>query len=649
MSEKKVVKSICHFCGCGCRMDFHVQDNKILKVLGDKTDYMSDGMPCVKGLVIHEIYDKNRYTKPLIRTNKKGIQGKFKEATWDQALKLVHKNIKDLSHQEILFIGSGKIPNEDNYVYEKFARIIYEANCVDACCTRLCHESTVRAMKDVYGNPNLTQVANIEKADCFFIVGSNPAINYPVFFNKLLRRKKHIKLIGVASVMSETLKQCDLPIIIEPGTDLVLLNGIMNALIDLGAFDENSKQLEGFDILEKIVHDFKKDYVCKTCKIKPADFDKVVDEIANSKYFIGSHGMGYTQHVNGVENVRSLLNLINLKGGEIMNLRGEVNVQGVGDMACIPEKLPTGLMESGPELEKLWNAPAPQNIGKNLMEAMLISPVKALIFSNFHPSHSMPNLDKVDKMLKETFIVGFESHKHSTYEKFADVILPTPTLTERNGTITNGERRVRKVNQVVKPMGDAMPEWKVFQHLAKLFKKEKYFPWKNEKEILQEIKKVVKEYRMIDPDKLWKGEDDWPDKEMKHKRFVAERWRGVDDIRTEQFPFILNVYRSKWQFLTAEQTSQSPTLMKYEPKDQFYMNAADCKKLKIKEGQKIKVISEAGQVTAPVKINPDVPAGLITTTFHSDKLRINVLFPTRFDRLTFTPNYKTLAVKVEPL
>ena len=645
--KQTAVDSICHFCGCACRMRFVVENGRIVKVKGDPTDYMSDGYPCVKGLIIHEVYDKNRYLRPLVRTNPKGVPGKFKAVSWDKALDLVFRNIKGLSHQEILFIASGKIPNEDDYVIEKFARITYDANCVDACCTRLCHESTVRAMRDVYGHPNLTRVENVDDIDCAFFVGTNPAINYPVFFNKFLRRKDRIMLIGVSSVMSETLKQCHLAVLIEPGTDLVLLNGIMRELLERGAYDINAPSIEGFEILKKIVQPFSKGYVCATCNIRPEQFDKLVDAIIASKRFAASHGMGYTQHVNGVENVRSLLNLVNLKGGQIMNLRGEVNVQGVGDMACVPERLPTGTMESGQKLELLWKAKAPQDTGKNLVEAMLISPVKALVMSNFHPSHSMPNVNAIERMMKTAFVVGMESHKHDTYERFVDVILPTPTLTEREGTITNGERRIRKVNQVVKPMGSAMPEWRIFQRLAKKFGKGKHLPYTDEKQILQEIKKVVWDYRDIDVDALWRGEDQWPDKEPKWKRFMAEPFRGVDDIRSEKFPFILNVYRSKWNFLTAEQTGLSPTLMKYEPKPCFYMNQADCKNLRLKDGDRITVASETGSVSAPITISPDVPAGLVTATFHSTKLLVNRLFPTRFDRLTFTPNYRTVAVRVE--
>jgi anaerobic selenocysteine-containing dehydrogenase len=183
--------------------------------------------------------------------------------------------------------------------------------------------------------------------------------------------------------------------------------------------------------------------------------------------------------------------------------------------------------------------------------------------------------------------------------------------------------------------------------LAKRFGKQKHFAYKEEKHILEEIKRVVWDYRDIEVEALWRGEDQWADKEVKWKRFVAEPFRGVDDIRSEQFPFILNVYRSKWNFLTAEQTGLSPTLMRYEPRPQLYMNKKDCDKLKLKEGDRITVTSEAGSVTAPVKMSQDVPAGLVTTTFHSPKLPINKLFPTRFDRLTFTPNYRTVAVRVE--
>jgi len=161
-----------------------VNDNT-LKVAGDQTDPISLGKPCFKGLTIGEVYEKDRLDQPQIRTNE-GL----KKVSWDKALEFIFENIKDLAPQEIFFSGSGNIPNEDNFVIQKFARKVFLTNNIDACCARLCHQPTVQAMTDCFGTPNLSFMENILKIDTLFIIGSNPAGNYPVFWHKVLAEKQ---------------------------------------------------------------------------------------------------------------------------------------------------------------------------------------------------------------------------------------------------------------------------------------------------------------------------------------------------------------------------------------------------------------------------------------------------------------------------
>ena len=186
----KRVVSICPYCGCGCKLNYVLDKNKIIKIELVKDDYISNGKPCVKGLMVHEVVNKNRILYPMIRVN-----NKLKKTTWKIALKRIIDNTKNLAPEEILFTASGKIPNEDNYVIQKFARICFQTNNIDSCCTRLCHAATVAGMMDCFGNANLTKMENINNIDTLLIIGSNPENNYPVFFDKILKNKSKLKLI----------------------------------------------------------------------------------------------------------------------------------------------------------------------------------------------------------------------------------------------------------------------------------------------------------------------------------------------------------------------------------------------------------------------------------------------------------------------
>jgi predicted molibdopterin-dependent oxidoreductase YjgC len=400
--------------------------------------------------------------------------------------------------------------------------------------------------------------------------------------------------------------------------------------------------------LKDITNKYDLKNVCKLCGIKEEHLLKLVTFIKNSKSFGAFHGMGLTQHVNAIENVHSLLNLVNLKNGRLLSCRGEINVQGVGDMGCSPDLLPIDSFISYGKLEKMWKCEISKEKGLNVIEAFLISPVKAAFISGFNPAQSLPNLNEVHKNLKKMFLVCLDSYSNLTAE-FANVILPTPILIERNGTITNGERRVRLVNKVVEPFGDSKPDWMIFKEISRLFDQENHFNFKSEKQIFSEIVRTVPAYFGIDVGIVYGGKDAWADKKIKFTRFNPEEFEGTEDVRSEKYPFLLTTFRSQYHFLTDEGTSKSKTLNKFADGPYFYLNAEDAKKLKIKNRSKVKVSSHVGSIFSEVRIDKRIPKGIIATHFHFEKLLVNKIFPTQFDEETFTPNYKMVTVQIEKI
>ncbi|MEM5879656.1 MAG: molybdopterin dinucleotide binding domain-containing protein, partial [Candidatus Aenigmatarchaeota archaeon] len=412
-------------------------------------------------------------------------------------------------------------------------------------------------------------------------------------------------------------------------------------------YDKGAERIDGFKELVQLVQDYTTEKVCSICKISPEEFENFAKIIAESKNFGAMHGMGITQHVNAIENVHSLLNLILLKNGKLLSFRGEVNVQGAGDMAGSPDELPVGRMVNFERLEKLWGKRIEIKKGKNIVEAFLISPVKACFISGFNPAQSMPNLNQVHKNLRKMFLVQLDSYFNLT-SKFAKVILPVPLLIEKNGTITNGERRIRLVKRVREAPGEAKPEWLILKELSGYFNLEKFFKYKNEKEIFKEIVEVIPAYSNIDPDFLYMGNDAWADKEIKFRKFMPENFEGMEDVRSKRFPFILTTFRSPYRFLTDEATSKSKTLKKF--KVEFcYINEKDAKKLKIKDNDWVEVFNSNGKVKVRVKIDEAVPQGVVAMHFHSEKILVNKLFPTQFDEESFQPNFKTVAVQIRKL
>lgn len=333
--------------------------------------------------------------------------------------------------------------------------------------------------------------------------------------------------------------------------------------------------------------------------------------------------MNFTQHINSLENVHSLLNLSILKNALLLTLRGEINVQGVGD-----------IFSAYPKLKG------------NIIKSFFLKPTKVAFITEFNPAQSLPNLDRTHKNLKNMFIVYLGSYFNLTSD-YANVVLPIPALFESEGTITNGEQRIRKVNQVIKPKNKSLLE------IAKLFEKKfkkNVFQYNTEKDIFKDIIKRVPNYNKINPEEVYKNQDAFATKEIKYKKFFPEPFKGKDDYRTKEFNFLLTTFREMHQFLTSEITSQSKTLTKLD-KDKLhvYITPEDAKILKIKDEDKLKISSKVGNITALARISDIPPPGIIATRFHYKEMLVNKLFPPAFDDITFTPNYKACAVKIKKI
>jgi len=645
----KTVASSCAYCGCGCRLLFMVEDNRIVKVFPDRTDGPSEGIACIKGLTIHEsvVNNQGRVVTPLVRMSK---DEEFKEAPWEEAYKFIYERTKDLAPSEVFINASGKTTNEDCYVTQKFARLAYKTNNVDSCCARLCHVTTVQGLENCFGSrAAFSKMDDVYGLDCLFIVGSNPASNYPVLHNRILKAKrKGMKVVSSQAVYNVTAKFSDVSLLIYPGTELILLNGLMNALIHDGAYDKSVKAVEGFERLRHVVESYTIDFVQQACGVELDQLSQLIEHIANSKSLGIVHGMGLTQHVTGSENVHALLNLMILKNAQLLSQRGEINVQGVGDMGCLPDRLPTGPLVTAPQLTEKWKTEVPIGKGKTIVEAFLISPVKAAFISGMNAAQSLPNLNVAHTNLRSMFVVVLD-HYFNLTTKFADVILPTPFLFEREGTITNGERRVRYVRKVVEACGDCKPEWQIFKKLSNLFGCAEHFGYREPRDITQEIVSVIPAYKQIDVRSVYSGVDGWPEKRMLFRRFMPEHFEGVEDIRSDKYPLILTSFRSTHHFLTGEMTNLSKTLMSFKEGPFCYLSALDSARLDVSDGDLVEVSSSVGSITCKVQIDESIPKGRVGMHFHFEQLLVNKLFPTQFDEKTFTPNYKMTAVGIRKL
>ncbi len=639
----KIVSS-CIYCAEGCKLEYEIENDKIIKVSPVKDDPVSLGRPCIKGLTINEVVDQDRILYPMIRQ-----KNELKRVSWDEALNLLTEKIKEFLPNEIFFSPSGYITNEDNYAMQKFVRLILKSNNVDGCCTRLCHIATVLAFRDTLGIGATPDYYNdILNLDCLLVIGSNPASNHPVDFNRILQMKaKGGKLIVVSPIVSESAEKADLHLPINPGTESAFFNALINIIVQNNWHEKEAENLPGFAKLKEISAKYPPEVAEKICGLKKELIEQTAEFIGKSKNFGLMHGMGLTQHVNGLENVHLLVDLALIKNAKIVTSRGEINVQGCGDVLTGPNLLTFSDQVNQENFKKIWGGDLPHNRGLNLMEAIGLSQAKMIWISNFNPAQSMPDLNRIHKNLKNAFLVQMDSYFNLTSE-FADIILPVPILIEREGTITNGERRIRKVAPVRQPLGESQTEKEIFALLAEKLGFKNIIS-KDPKTNLQEIKQIIKDYEKINIEALWNGEDQFADKKIKFKKLVPEDFEGVEEIKNKKYPFILFTYRSPFLYLTHGHSEKSPTLKKAFGEAVFFINQQDALSLNIKDGDKIEVTSKTANLVAPIKISSRILPGYIGATFHSRELLINKLFPLQFDEETFTPNFKIVAVNIKKI
>lgn len=609
----KTIHTLCPYCGCGCSFYLKIENRKVTGVIPDKKDPLSEGKPCIKGLNAHQfIYSEDRVKEPLIRK-----KNKLQPATWEQAYKFIHKNIKDLGPADIAFLGSSPSSNEDNFLLQRFARDVFKTNNIDSCA-RICHAATCYAFMHAFGISAMpSRITDYEAADCILIIGSNPKATYPIAFNKILKaKKKGAKLICVHDWKDETSHFADLYVQIQDATEIVFLNGLLNILVKQYGINVTGE-------LKEVLKRYTKEHVAKVCRTNPENIQKTADLIAKSKKFVLGFGMGLTQHSYGVNNVFSAINIVIAKKGKIISMRGKANIQGVGDMGCLPKMG-----------------------GETIISSLFLVPVKALYVMEMNPAQSLPYLDHVHKKLKEIFLIQHTSFSNKTTE-FADVVLPCTTWAEHNGTFTNAESRVRYFEKAIEPLHKSKPNWVIIKELAKHFNKN--YNYKSIFGIWKQIKKDISSYKNINTDKFKKHKSQFPNRPVKYQKFHPVEFEHLEEPTSEKYPFILTTERTMYHFCTGDMSTRSETLMKLQPEARCLINPDDANNLKLKDNSIVKITSKAGSINIKIKISKDVPRNLLVTPFHFKEALVNKLFPLEFGPIVEEANLKRVAVNLKKI
>jgi len=680
--DYKTVLTTCPYCGCGCKYYIEVIDGVAKSVVPCKEDPISEGKLCIKGWnAIDFVYSKDRLTSPLIKEN-----GKFRKASWDEALDLVANKFKELKkkygHDSFGLLSSAKTTNEENYLMQKFARSVIVTNNVDHCA-RLCHASTVAGLAAAFGSGAMTNsTPEVEDCDCILITGSNTTEQHPLIGSRIFRAKeKGAKILLIDPRTIQLARFADIHMRQKPGTDVAWINGMINVIISEGLADEKfvSERTENFEELKEMVKDYTPERVEEISGIPKEDLIEAARIYAKADASSIIYSMGITQHTTGVDNVKSCANLAMVTGNigksstGVNPLRGQNNVQGACDLGALPNVFSGYQKVIDPatreKFEKAWGMTEkiPDNIGLTVVEminAAASGNLKTLYIMGENPMMSDPDTNHVKKALENLeFLVVQDIFLTETAE-LADVVLPGSTFLEKDGTFTATDRRVQRVRKAIEPIGFSKPDWQAICELAKRMGS-KGFDYASPNEIQDEIAKLTPLYGGINYDRL----DDlgflqWPCPTFEHPgtvflhkdkcsrglgHFFAVEYKPPAELPDEEYDFTLTTGRILFHFHTGTMTRRSEKLNNEVPTGYVEINPQDAEELGIEDGESVKVSTRRGTIEIPAYVTKKVPLKTVFIPFHFKECAANVLTNPALDPIAKIPEFKVCACKIETI
>lgn len=670
-------RTTCPYCGTGCEMNVGTRNGHITQIRPVPDAPVSKGHLCVKGRYSFDFArSPDRITDPLIREG-----GKWRTVSWEEAVAFAAERLRGIiaAHgpDSVGMLGSARGTNEENYLAQKFARLVLGTNNVD-CCARVCHAPTAAGMKLTLGTGAATNsFDDIEKASAFIICGCNPTENHPIVGARI----KQAALRGAALIVIdpreiELTQYATLHLQLRPGTNVPLLHGIAHVLIAEGLCDQTAlaSRVAGLDEYREFIRDWTPERAGSVSGVPADQIREAARLYARSSPAMCFHGLGVTEHVQGTEGVMCLVNLALLTGnvgrpGSGVNpLRGQNNVQGSAHMGCEPGNL-TGyvpLEQARDAFEAAWQAPLPASPGLNLMQmidAAAEHKLHALWAIGYDVAFTNPNAGITHAALSNLELVIVQDlFMNELARSFGHIFLPACTSFEKDGTFMNSERRVQRVRKVMEPAGHSRPDWEILCEVARAMGSNSHFAFGSAAQIWEEIRTVWKAGAGISYARLEKGGLQWPCPDEDHPGTAVLHVEGfphgkraplqcipftaTTETTTAEFPFLLTTGRTLYQFNAGTMTMRTPNRL-LRGEDTLDMAPADASALGLRGGDLVKVRSRHGETQMPLRISSSVQSGELFATFHTTDVSLNQLTGPHRDRFALTPEYKVVAACVE--
>jgi len=534
----------------------------------------------------------------------------------------------------------------------------------------------------------MRDVAN--QAAAMLIIGSNTTEQHPVFGTMIRQAviRRGIKLVVADPRRIDMVDFATLHVRQKPGTDIALINGMMNIILEKGWEDKSfiERRTEGFEEFKILVEDYPPDRTAEITGVPVEQLYQAAEILALNKPMAVIWAMGITQHIVGVRNVMDLANLqmllgnIGIPGGGVNPLRGQNNVQGACDMGGLPNVYPgyqaVTVEAAKQKFEAAWGTTLPNKVGMTVTEMIPAAgedKVKALFIVGEDPVMSDPDSAHIRHCLKTCEFTVLQEIFPSETSEYADVLLPGVSFAEKTGTFTNTERRVQMVRKAIEPLGDARPDWWIITELAKrMLGKGKrqvslapFSGWNytDPAQIMDEVAALTPSYAGVSHERLERGEQlQWPVRDLTHPGtpilHIGQFARGLGkfapidhippaEMPDDDYPMVLNTGRVLYHWHGGEMTRRAKGLLEIYPEALIEINPDDAQHMGVDGHKRVRVSSRRGSIEAEAWITDRVPPGMVYANFHFPDASANELTIAALDPIAKIPEYKVCAVKVE--
>jgi assimilatory nitrate reductase catalytic subunit len=706
-------KTTCCYCGVGCGVIAQSNGERIVSVRGDRDHPANFGRLCTKGSTLHlsaapALRDQTRALYPEMRATRDSVRAR---ASWNEAQDFIATKfadaIRDHGPDSVGFYISGQLLTEDYYVFNKLAKGLIGTNNIDTN-SRLCMSSAVAGYKQTLGaDAPPACYEDLEHAEVIFIVGSNTAYAHPILYRRLedaRKKKPGLKVIVADPRRTDTAREADLFLPILPGTDVALFNGMLHIclwedLVDSSFIDAHT---DGFFELKKTVRDYTPGFVAETCGINEADLIQAARWFGESKASLSLYCQGLNQSSSGTAKNAAIINLhlathqIGKPGAGPFSLTGQPNAMGGREVGGLANLMSAHRDMANPEhraeIAKLWGVDdVPSKPGKTaveMFESVRAGEIKIIWIACTNPAQSLPDQKLVREALKNAeLVIVQEAYKTTATTAYADVLLPATSWGEKEGTVTNSERRITRLKSAVPKPGEALHDWEIvidFAHRLErmLGKPATIFPYASTEDIWNEHRESTRgrdlditglSFRILEE----QGPQQWPFPEGAvtgrkrlyednifptsngRAKFVNTAYKPVAEPTDARYPFRMTTGRLRDQWHGMSRTGTVAQLFSHASEPSIVMSQVDMERRFLSNGDLVHVTSRRGSQIFPVLAGDEIRAGQAFIGMHwgeeyvSGRGRdadgtygVNALTSPALDPSSKQPELKHAAVKI---